>query len=165
MGNTYSHLSGYSQPTNMTASMLAPEIMQSLQSRHQGIACSGLGCARPWSHAPHWPRQNNRKTGQQPSEHSIRCPWQDTWTMAPGSHTMQEHMTAHVAVTDCQHGWTVDRWTSVKWEVFRVVKDQSLTALTTLNTFRHPSCFTDELHNLVKSVKANYSEIQYLTAT
>jgi hypothetical protein len=39
--------------------------------------------------------------------------------------------------------------TSVNWEVFRVVKDWSLTALTALNTFRHPSCFTDVVMNLL----------------
>jgi hypothetical protein len=32
---------------------------------------------------------------------------------------------------------------SVKWEVFREVKDWSLTALNTLNAFRHLPCFTD----------------------
>jgi hypothetical protein len=36
------------------------------------------------------------------------------------------------------------RGTSVNWEVFRAVKDQYLTALTALNTFRHLFCFTDE---------------------
>jgi hypothetical protein len=35
------------------------------------------------------------------------------------------------------------RRASVNWEVFRAVKDRSLTALTALNAFRHPSCFTD----------------------
>jgi hypothetical protein len=33
--------------------------------------------------------------------------------------------------------------TSVKWEVFRAVKDWSLTALNALNAFRRPSRFTD----------------------
>jgi hypothetical protein len=37
---------------------------------------------------------------------------------------------------------------SVNWEVFRAVKDRSLTALTTLNTFRRLSRFTDVVPNL-----------------
>jgi hypothetical protein len=38
---------------------------------------------------------------------------------------------------------------SVKWEVFRAVKDQSLTALTALNAFRRPSHFTDVCYDTV----------------
>jgi hypothetical protein len=40
-----------------------------------------------------------------------------------------------------QYGEPVN--SSVKWEVFRVVKDQSLTTLNTPNAFRHPPHFTD----------------------
>jgi hypothetical protein len=46
--------------------------------------------------------------------------------------------------------------TSVNWEVFRVVKDRSLTALTALNAFRRPSCFTDEREVMMLSVGGAY---------
>jgi hypothetical protein len=35
-------------------------------------------------------RQNNNKTRQRPSEHSMRHSWQDAQMAAPGSHTTQE---------------------------------------------------------------------------
>jgi hypothetical protein len=37
---------------------------------------------------------------------------------------------------------------SVNWEVFRAVKDRSLTALTALNAFKRPFCFTDVQHRI-----------------
>jgi hypothetical protein len=46
---------------------------------------------------PTQPRQNNNKTGQRPSEHSVRHLWQDAQTAAPSSRTTQE---AHDSTRD-----------------------------------------------------------------